>query len=185
MHEGPIDEYLEWLKEADLIGCDTENNGTVRPVELWSGQYYCIGVSCAIRRGDQIYSRYLPFRHPADNLPKCYLETLKEILEVKKLGFHNAFIDLAALETLGINITIPPHDTIVLAHLVNEEFPSKELDWLSKFILKREKVKGTFEQYTEVWGWDDLPVDITTPYACMDAELQLMLMEIFLREMEP
>jgi DNA polymerase I-like protein with 3'-5' exonuclease and polymerase domains len=186
MHDGDINEYFEWLKEADLIGCDTENNGTVNLAELWSGLYYGIGISTAIRRDTEIYSRYFPFRHSADNLDKRYLESLKRILEVKQLGFHNIFIDIATMETFGITISIPPYDTITLAHLVNEEFPSKELDWLGKFILKEGKDDSKLKRWTENAGWDeDIPVKLMTPYACQDSELQLRLMEIFLEEMQP
>lgn len=185
MHEGPIDEYIEWLKEADLIACDTENTGTVRPADLWAGLYYGTGISTAIRRNGEVYSRYFPFRHSTENLERRYLDILRDILQVKQLAFHNKFIDMATLETFGIVITIPPYDGTVLAHMVNEEFPSKSLDWLGKFILKRGKKKDALNKWTDIWGWDDVPVNLMTPYACEDAELLLILVEIFLTEMEP
>ena len=93
-------------------------------------------------------------------------------------------------------LTIPPHDSIVLAHMVNEEFPSKELEWLSRYIFKRfpehhpyaryatgkdEKLK----KYTDIWGWDDVPVWLMTPYACLDAEIQYAITDVFLQEMRP
>lgn len=198
-HEGPLEEYYAWLKEvpeSDFIGADTENSGTVRPIELWAGIHYCTGISTAIKRNDRIWSRYFPFRHPADNLEKSDLATLKSILESKKLGFHNVPIDLAALETLGINVTIPPHDSIVLAHMVNEEFPSKELEWLSRYIFKRFPEHHPYaryatgkddklKKYTDIWGWDDVPVWLMTPYACLDAEIQYAITDVFLQEMRP
>jgi DNA polymerase I-like protein with 3'-5' exonuclease and polymerase domains len=196
-HEGDISEYYEWLREADYIGADTENSGTTRPIELWSGLHYCTGISTAIERGNRIWSRYFTFRHPADNLDKSHLEILNSILTVKKLGFHNVPIDLAALTTLGIEITIPPHDSIVLAHLVNEELPSKQLDWLAKYIFKKfpeghpyavykqGKLDDKLSRYTDIWGWDDVPVWLMTPYACFDAELQYALTKVLLKEMEP
>lgn len=185
MHEGDIYEYYEWLKEADFIATDTENSGTVRPADLWAGLHYCTGVSTAIKRDQTIYSRYFPFRHPAENLEREHLEILRGILTVKKLGFHNAPIDMAALETLGIYITIPPHDGTVMAHMVNEEFPSKALDWLGKFIMKQGKKNDKLKKWTDIWGWDDVPVSLMTPYACEDAEILYMLVEIFLKDMEP
>ena len=182
--DGDIDEYIELLKVAPYIGADTENSGTVKLWELWNGTHYCTGISTAIRLPDfNIWSYYFPFRHPSDNLGKEYIEKLRPILEEQDIGFHNAPIDIAALETLGIRRTKPVFDTIVMAHLVNEEFPSKELDWLSKFILKREKVKGRLDDWTKIWGWDDVPVGLMRPYACMDAELQYLLWEIFWKDM--
>lgn len=183
--QGSIDDYIDLLNEVEIIGCDTENNGTINPRELWSGQNYGTGISTAIRWERNLYSEYFPFRHPSGNIERQYLGLLKKSLEIKTLIFHNANIDMAALETFGIEITIPPFDTTVLAHLVNEEFPSKKLDWLAKFILKEGKDKGALKKYTDVWGWDDVPGELMAPYACIDAELCYRLWEIFWKDMEP
>lgn len=186
MWEGDIDEYIELLRLADYIGADTENSGTIRPCELWSGEHYGTGFSTAIRLPDNsLQSYYFPFRHEEDNLDKSYLERLKPILETTELGFHNMVIDVATMETFGIFIVIPPRDTTILAHMVNEELPSKALNWLAKYVLGKEKKKDAVYKWAKIWGWDTVPVATMTPYACEDAELHYELMEIFWKDMEP
>ena len=184
--EGDIDEYIELLRMADFIGADTENSGTVNLAELWNGTHYGTGISTAIRIDPSIvYSYYFPFRHESDNLGPEILARLRPILETTELGFHNAPIDIATCETFGITISIPPKDSIILAHFVNEEFPSKELEWLSKFVLKMEHHKDKVKQWAAIWGYDTIPVKLMFPYACMDAEKQLYLTEVFWKDMEP
>ena len=183
MEKSEFDANIEEMKQYDVLGVDTENSGTTRPAELWSGQHYLTGISVAWGL-DSISSNYYPWRHESENLPREWLPALKEVLTTKTLIFHNAFIDMAALSTLGIEITIPPFDTTVLAHMVNEEFPSKKLDWLSKFILKEEKYeKDKITRWGQTYGWETIPVGMMTPYAKKDAELPLRLWQILWKEM--
>jgi DNA polymerase I-like protein with 3'-5' exonuclease and polymerase domains len=173
------------LKDYDgPIGADTENSGTVRAAELWSGTHYATGFSLAYpNKHGRLLSGYFPWRHEDDNCPNDWLYEISPILTERKLIFHNAHIDMAAMSTLGIEIVIPPFDTTVMAHMCNEEFPSKKLDWLSKFILKeaKEEIPKKWLQ----WGWDQIPPQVMEPYARKDAELAYKLWKIFYREMQP
>jgi hypothetical protein len=191
MWEGDIDEYIELLRLATYIGADTENSGTTRAAELWSGEHYCTGFATAIRVPENpegtILSAYFPFRHESENLDKSYLNILKPILETKQLGFHNNTIDIAGMETLDIHITIPPLDTTVLAHMCNEELPSKKLDWLAKFVLHMDRSKEVdrVKKWADIWGWETVPPNLMAGRSCEDAEVQLLLKEVFWKDMEP
>jgi hypothetical protein len=71
-----------------------------------------------------------------------------------------------------------------MAHMVNEEFPSKALDWLSKVILKEEmKEKDRVAQWAKIWGWNSIPPNIMAGRACEDATNTYRLHQIFYREM--
>jgi DNA polymerase-1 len=71
------------------------------------------------------------------------------------------------------------YDTIVLAHLVNENWPSKELDWLTKNVLKDEgKIKSkAFQILAKKKGWGSIPATIMAEYAAHDAAMTLRLFE--------
>ena len=188
--DGELKDYIDLLEKADYIGADTENSGTIRAADLWAGTHYLTGISTCIREGGfcsttPTLSWYFSIRHPDSDIDPGILDRLREILPRKQLGFHNINIDLPALETIGINITIPPWDTTTMFHMVNEELPSKSLDWLAKFVMKDSKDKSKLSKYTDIWGWDDIPTSLIFDYACHDAELQYRLAEIAYRDMQP
>jgi DNA polymerase-1 len=190
MEQSDFDLYIKQMEEVDVIACDTENSGTIRSADLWSGRHYLTGISTAWRSGD-LASAYFPFRHEDSNCPKEWLAPLGDLLRRKRLIFHNAKFDIAALTTIGIDIRgaikeglcLPPYDTSILAHLANEEFPSHSLEWLSKFILKDGKDKKEVNKWAKIWGWAEVPVWLMDPYACKDAELTYRLWEVFMKEL--
>lgn len=188
--DGELKDYVELLENADYIGCDTENSGSIRAAELWSGLAYLTGFSTCIRAegfcsNSPLLSWYFSIRHPDSDIdPSCY-ERVKDVLRTKQLGFHNINIDLPALETIGVEVVIPPWDTTTAFHLVNEELPSKKLDWLAKFVIHKEKKDDKLKKYTDIWGWDDIPTNLMFEYGCVDAELHYELMEIAYRSMQP
>lgn len=191
--DGELKDYIVLLEKADYIGCDTENSGSVRGAELWDGSAYLTGISTCIREGGfcsstELLSFYFSIRHPDSDIDGTILERLKDVLRTKQLGFHNINIDLPALETLGVepNPELPPWDTTTAMHMVNEEFPSKKLDWLAKFVLKKEKkVNEKLERWIKLLGWSEIPTKLIFEYGAVDAELQYELMEVAYRSMQP
>jgi DNA polymerase I-like protein with 3'-5' exonuclease and polymerase domains len=177
------------LEEADYIGFDTENSGTVRAADLWAGTHYLTGISTSIRPGgflsnSPLLSWYFSIRHPDSDIDPRHLERLRCALQRTQLGCHNLNIDLPALETAGIEVTKPVWDTTTMFHMVNEEMPSKSLDWLSNFILKDKKDKSKLDRWVKIWGWDDIPTNVIFEYGCHDAELHYRLAEIAYRDMQ-
>ena len=123
--------------------------------------------------------------HESDNLPREWFDILGSVLLNRELIFLNAKFDIAALSTIGFDALQCPRiwDIATMAHMVNEEFPSKALDWLSKFILKDQKDSDKVLNWAKFFGWHSIPVQLMDPYASKDAELTLRLFDILYREM--
>lgn len=171
-----VDKHITAMLNAEVIGVDTEGTGIGAPIV--DGRAYGMGISVAYRFGDMgLMSAYFPFRHEDGNLDKADLYKLKNVIESKPVTFHNAKHDIHTLRTFGIE---PKnfYDTMVIAHMINEEWPSKELDWLSKVLLHDSKQYGDrVKMWGETFGWSTIPVGIMSPYAEHDAELHLLLLE--------
>lgn len=180
--------HVDNMKKADYIAIDTETSGGSNAT-LWDGRSYCTGTGVSYLCDDSISSAYFPWRHPDDNLDvTVHLPVFKEVVlqERKGLIFHNAKFDIPSLGTLGIKLTpdVTIYDTLIMAHMVNEEFPSKELDWLAKFILKDEKYnKDGIKKFAEIFGWAEIPAHVMEPYGAKDPELTLRLFFVFAKEM--
>lgn len=184
MDHGTFRRILDCFASADYVAIDTEANGG----DIRDERGFAMGVSVACRMGKEgpIVSAYFPFRHESDNLPARYLTELGECLaNLNCVVFHNAKFDLVSLGTLGIHITGKFYDTMLMAHMVNENWQSKGLDWLSKELLKdpgknNEHVKG----WAKAWGWHTIPAAMMAPYAKNDAELTLRLFEYLLPDFQ-
>lgn len=177
------DGFLLGAAEAETIAVDTEANGN----DVRDGRGYCMGISISYRLpGIRILSAYFPFRHRADNLEREFLVKLKHLLETHpRVVFHNAKFDLASLATLGIHVDpAQTWDTMIMAHMINENWTSKALDWLSWELLKQRKDSDAAHGWAKVWGWHSIPTQIMEPYARKDAELCLRLFERFYKDME-
>jgi DNA polymerase I len=179
-----VKRHVMAMEEASLIAVDTETTGIDG---IKTGKHYAVGISVAYRLGPLgVFSAYFPLRHNSgDNLPmQETLDLLKPILRRKPLVFHNRKFDLFSLASLGITEFDAMHfDTFLMAHLVNEEYPSRTLDWLGKKILKKGKDRAQLGAWTKMYGWGDVPPNIMEDYAKMDAEITLELCEYFWREM--
>lgn len=167
---------------ANVIAVDTETTG----LNVFDGTDFAIGLSVAYRLSFLgVFSFYVPLRHEKDNLPMVEaLDILKPLLREKPIVFHNARFDFASLKTLGITEFNPTfYDTMVMAHMVNEEYYSKRLDDLASNILKKSKSKDHVTPWSKMYGWASTPVSVMEDYAKIDAELTLELWEYFTKQM--
>jgi DNA polymerase I len=179
-----LKQHVVAMADAKIIAVDTETTG-IKGIK--TGEHYAVGISVAYRLGPLgVFSAYFPLRHESDSLPLAEaLDLLRPVLRDKPLVFHNRKFDLFSLKTLGITEFKAQHyDTILMANLVNEEYYSKELDFLGKKILKRGKDRDELKQWTKMYGWNDVPVNIMEPYAKTDAEITLELFYYFSEEMK-
>lgn len=175
MDETTFYKHMQAAQAATIIAVDTETSG----LRVREGEDYLMGISIAYTVGGVVMSAYFPFRHEKDNLDKSFIQPLRELLEDSRIVFHNAPFDIASLRTIGIRVRGDIWDTQVMAHHYNENLPSKELDWLSKYFLKDEKKHDPlFEKWIKLWGWKSLPVELMAPYAEKDAELTLRLFKL-------
>lgn len=169
------EKFLEVFEGARVIAVDTETTG----LQVKDGRDYLQGISIATRMdGFGYVSAYFAFRHKEDNLnDPIVFERVKAIVESKPSIYHNLKFDLHSLATIGIAPGNTCYDTLTLAHMVNENWPSKKLDWLSKLLLDDEKDTKWIDLWSKQFGWGEIPTAMMAPYAKQDAELTYRLFE--------
>lgn len=156
------------LKDAPIIHVDTEGTLNHPFSETWGSSFSVDGQAA-----------YLPFNHMiGDNLQERHLAAYREVIEnARCLDFHNAKHDLRAFRNLGINYKGPFYDTMLMAHMNNENYYSKELDALGKLLVGRGKAKSeAMDAIIKGFGWPFVPAGMMNHYACEDS---LLLEDIF------
>lgn len=185
-----FDEMIELIEMNNhsngIIAVDTETNYKKdERRDIRDGTGWCIGVSVAGRLTDSmVVSGYAPFRHKrGTNLDVSFRLKLKEALENFQgwIVFHNAKFDLASLTTLGINYTGKFYCTMVMCHILNENFPyAKDLtSCVRVYVDKTDSKKDTdeFKMLVKLLGWDGVPAEEMVAYAAYDPDLTLRLLE--------
>lgn len=197
-----FDEMLELIEMHNTpdgwLALDTETNFTDKERrDIRDGTGFCIGISVAGRITDSmVVSGYAPFRHKrGTNLDISLRLKLKEALENFQgwLIFHNAKFDLVSLKTLGINYTGKFYCTMMMAHILNENFPyAKDLTSCVKvYVDKTDSKKDTeeFKMLVKLLGWDGIPAEDMVDYAAYDPDLTIRLLEkikpLFDKEVPP
>lgn len=168
---------LMCIKATDELGIDTETTGIEH---IKDGRDYLIGV--CISTGNEDF--YFPFRHTEGNLPIQYFYELLEALKHKKLDWHNQKFDYHSFKTMGIDPLTAflgeQFDTLMLAHAIDEELFSKELDVLAKMFLKDDKKGGELvHKMGQVHGYANVPPAIMAVYGAHDANLTRRLKAYF------
>lgn len=180
MDTNSILKHLQAARETNLIAVDTETTG----LDVRDGRDYLLGVSLAYHLDNLGHmSCYLPFRHSEGGLDRQFISLLSDVLSSSDLIFHNRKFDLHSLDTLGIHLSDSKrvhYDTMLLAHMINEELPySKSLDAVGKKYVGEGKLdKDQVKEWGKLWGWDNIPIDLITPYAMQDALLTYKLKEV-------
>ncbi len=151
-----------------------------------------MGVSVAYSASSDIRGMYFPFRHEGPgNYSQVVLSAVKELIEsATRVVFHNAKFDLVSLGTLGVNYTGEFFCTLIIANLINENYPfSKDLSSLTRRYVGEDVAKDKpawFEHYVKVFGWDMVPAQMMNMYATQDAVITLKLIKalwpLFLKE---
>jgi DNA polymerase-1 len=168
-----LETLLEVYSETNKIAIDTETNGK----EIRDGRGYCVGVSLAWEGENALY---LPFRHVDEesnyDLAR-FLPVLQRILDKFTIIFHNTAFDLISLRTLGCDTDkVKFMDTMLLAHLLDEELLSYKLDYLGNLYLGMGKLRSfEFTNWVKWYGWDQLVVELMYDYAMFDAYLTYKL----------
>lgn len=178
LSDAELKQFLAGMRTADVIAVDTESNGK----DLRAGEGKTMGLSAAFQLGTfPIFRAYFPFRHFDWNYSQDVLAQLKEVLESHDcLIFHNAKHDLVALESLGISYEGKFYDTMLMAHLLNENYQSKGLDYLSRTLLDDRKDRSeNMDAFLKAFGWGMAPSEMIQEYAAHDAYLTLRLFKHF------
>lgn len=167
-----FNEVIELLSPSLVIAVDTETTG----LNVRNNVDYLMGISVS----NENAGFYFPFRHKEDNLEQQHLDTLINLLKPKSLVWHNRKFDMHSLKTIGIDplqFTGTQYDTLLLAHLLDEEMYSFELDVLGKkFIGEGKLTKDEIQNYGKTFGFDSIPAHLMAPYAAQDTNLTLKLL---------
>jgi DNA polymerase-1 len=189
MDETSVDRHLNAVMEADIVAVDTETTGLDG---IKDGRDYFTGISIAYRLGALgILTAYFPFNHEGSgNLDKRYLTRIVSTLSNKPLIWHHRKFDSHSVRTAGIDpaelMRKRQFDVMMEAQLLNENWPSKELDWLSKVVLKEGKGEEADEaaKWGNVFGWGTVPIDIMEKRARIDTDRTLRLHEALWPKLE-
>lgn len=159
--EEDFDKHLINIRQAPFCPVDTEGTISHPFSQTW-------GVSTSANTVPE----YFGFNHLiGSNLPSNWLPRLADVLTNHPcLVFHNAKHDLRALRNLGINYTGKFYDTMLMAHMVDENIFSKELDYLSKLYGGDPKRKPEeMALLIKAFGWEYVPLTYIRPYGANDA----------------
>lgn len=181
------------LKEVSEIAIDTETNFT----DLYA-QRYCMGISVAFRKPgfvipedpfdidaviDGIETWYIPIAHNSWMVKENINFSLPpDFFHGPVVIFHNAKFDLAVLKKLGLTFPGKFYDTMLMAHLIDENRFSYGLDSISTSLIGFAKAKE--QQRVMKKGWDEMPAYLMGIYAELDAKLTLRCYEVMKKAFE-
>lgn len=130
---------------------------------------------------------YFPFNHMEEdaNIDDDVCDLLFETLRTVPLRvFHNAAFDLSQFaKHLNLDLwPLPFADTMIMAHMVNENVMSKKLDYLCKYYLGNEgkNRSALMQSIIDNLGWRYVPTVILADYAANDAKITWELYQYLL-----
>lgn len=153
-------DHLRLIDRSPKVAVDTEGTINHPHSKTW-------GLSTSA----QGQSEYFAFNHfMPGNLPAEWLPKMKQCLENHPhVVMHHAKHDIRALRNLDIHIKNFTC-TMMKAHMVNENFLSKELDYLSRHFGGDPKRNSEVQkQIIKAFGWEWIPIEIIRPYGANDA----------------
>jgi len=170
--------------QVSLLGFDTESTG----LRVKDQTDKLTGLSVSFKAGPNYISKYFPFFHQTgDNLPISLIPRIQKLIESKPVVVHNAVgLDIANCDTVktsscgAVELNLRKafiYDPMIEAHMVNEELPSKQLEWLCQRFLGIGKYRDEIKAWTDNFGWDNVPAHLMELYAAEDATLHLKLHE--------
>lgn len=176
--EEQLRELLINVMNESVIAVDTETTG----VNVYSDKM--VGVSFTLPKQNLNY--YIPIRHEeGKQLPvETVILHIRKFLENDKVEkvFHNAVFDLHIFYGEGIEVQGTIHDTMVLAHLMNENEPSFRLKELAPKYLKCEA--DTFEVlFGKDCKFSKVNLKYANYYACKDTLLTWELFQFYMRHL--
>lgn len=151
------DQAVERLKDSSLVVLDVETYKTA----TFTGKTL-MGIALGFPKGLDVDTYYV--------LPD-ELADFADALQVVDIVAHNVIFDSEIMMQQGIDITTGTlWDTMVMAHLINENEYSYGLDSLAKkYVGDQKSPIGLFEK---AFGhWDKIPPEIMGPYAMQDVTI--------------
>ena len=151
------------ISAKKAIAIDTETN-----ITQFDSDRYCMGISLCID-GNTFYVPIFHDEWGKGEILKIDIEGIFTEFANVPIIFHNAKFDLKVLEKLGISIPVDQiYDTMLMAHLINEEEFSFELDDLARDYLGVRK-DINLAKAMKNFKWEDTPAYVMAKYAEQDA----------------
>ena len=175
LSDGQLDEWLERIHGAELVGFDTETT-SINYMEA-----EIVGLSFATGAGE---AAYLPVAHTYPGAPDqlerdATLARLKPWLEdpeQAKVGHHLKY-DAHVLENHGITLEGMAFDSMLESYVLDSTATRHDLDSVARKYLDVETI-----HYEDVAGkgakqlrFDEVPLEQAAPYAAEDADVTLRL----------
>lgn len=179
-----LNALAEKIKAAPIVAVDTETTA-LDPMLA-----EVVGISVAVTPHE---AYYIPFGHTGLESDKqlskeAVFSVMKPILEdpsIKKCG-QNIKYDLLVLKGAGIELDGIAFDTMIASYILNPTRRSHGLDALAMDFFDHQNIK-----FEEVAGkgknqllFSEVPLSQAVPYAAEDADITLMLAQLFEKELE-
>jgi DNA polymerase I-like protein with 3'-5' exonuclease and polymerase domains len=172
--------HLENCLDFNYIAVDSEGwrKGEIYTV---NGKRYVskgiLGVSIAL---PTLHSMYFPLGHTFEdvNVSDEVLALLKEVLvSVQYRIFHNAPHDLYSMLDIADMRELQFLDTMILAHMVDENFYSKRLNDLHKYYCKGsgKDRDPMMQSIIDAVGWYMVPFELINRYGSVDSQITMEL----------
>jgi DNA polymerase I len=167
LDEETFREAMNLASRQPLVAVDTE----FHKEEQW-GKARIIGVSWGFPMGSDFYAYYAPFRHglfpTVVNLDPTLIQEFNRITGTHI--YHNFIADYQVFMHEGVDVSKRYiYDTMVAAHLVDENERSFSLDSLSwKYFKAR---KANLKDLEKDYRWDQIHPLVMGEYACIDVFL--------------
>ncbi|ROO25711.1 DNA polymerase I [Salinisphaera orenii] len=170
-----LEAMMARLEAADLICVDTETDS------LSAMASNLVGLSFAVEPGE---AWYVPVAHDYMGAPEqldrqTVIDRVRAVLEdpaVSKLGQHIKY-DVNVLRRHGVDMAGLDHDTMLESYVLNSTATRHDMDSLAQRYLQRSTTK-----FEDVAGkgakqitFNQVALDVATPYAAEDADITLQL----------
>lgn len=171
------------LSEARILSVDTETTSE-DPMKA-----KLVGLSFSVTAGEAFY---VPVGHVYPEAPDqldldLVLKAVKPVLEnaaIPKVG-QNIKYDAIVLARCGIHLQGIVFDDMVASYLINPSLRAHSLDQIALDHLNHKTI--TFQEVTGKGGhagFQTVPIESATPYACEDADIALMAREVLLPKLK-
>ncbi|KEZ77734.1 DNA polymerase I [Salinisphaera hydrothermalis] len=173
-----LEAMMAKLEAAELICVDTETDA------LSAMQSNLVGLSFAVEPGE---AWYVPVGHnylgAPDQLPMdTVLDRVRGVLEnpaISKLGQHIKY-DLNVLARYNVHVAGADQDTMLESYVLDSTATRHDMDSLAQKYLERKTTK--FEDVAgkgaKQVGFNQVSLDVATPYAAEDADITLQLHQL-------
>ena len=181
--EEALSELADKIKAAPMVAVDTETTA-LDPMLA-----EVVGISVAVEPHE---AYYIPFGHTGLESEKqlskeAVFSVMKPILEdtsVPKCG-QNIKYDILALKGSGIDLAGVTFDTMIASYILNPTRRAHGLDDLAMDLFDHQNIK-----FEEVAGkgknqliFSEVPLSQAVPYAAEDADITLMIAQLFQKEL--